>query len=221
NLGRGLIFTGRHALPDELPAALRASPLRAPRRRRLRVPIDLPSGLLNRASVRALNAAIYRRPRAAAGLVPYDRFFYPLDAIEDWNRIYGRAGFVQFQCVVPAEDAGRGIGRMLDVVSGQGAGSFLAVLKRLGPGGGPLSFPMEGHTLALDIPASPAGVALHRRLVDIALAHGGRIYLAKDAAAPANALQAGYPEHAAFARERLETGAAGRFASAQSERLGL
>ncbi len=219
--GRGLLFTGRHALPEELAPGFRADPLARRPGRRIPVPFEAPDRLLGRAAVRIFNEAIWRRPRAATTLVPLDRFFYPLDAVANWNRIYGPRGFLQFQCVLPAADGGAGIARCLDLVAAAGRGSFLAVLKRLGPGRGLLSFPMEGHTLALDIPAGEEGLALYRRLADTTAGHGGRIYLAKDAAAPADALRAGYPELAAFARIRAEAGADLSFSSLQSERLGL
>ena len=115
--------------------------------------------------------------------MPYARFLYPLDSIGQWNRIYGRGGFYQFQCVLPDATAPLGLRRMLEEISAAGRASFLAVLKTLGgEGRGFLSFPMRGFTLALDFPRRPGVEDLLARLERLTLDHGGRIYLAKDAA---------------------------------------
>ncbi|MGQ9368825.1 FAD-binding protein [Azospirillum sp. ST 5-10] len=186
-LGRGILETGEVA--DGVAAEL------APRTAR-RVPVDFPSLALNPLSVAAFNA-VYRRRVPAAGrerTVPMETFFYPLDAIHEWNRIYGRRGFHQFQCVLPDAEAPTGIRRLLEAIAGARAASFLAVLKTLGgTGRGMLSFPMRGVTLALDLPHR-AGVAdLLTTLERLTRDHGGRIYLAKDSALSAEGLAAMYP----------------------------
>jgi hypothetical protein len=167
------------------------------------------------------NALYHRMPRPARRLVDVDRFFFPLDAIGGWNRLYGRAGFVQFQCVLPETDGDSGLVRLLDVVSTTRTGSFLAVLKTLGPGTRPLSFPRAGRTLALDMPAGTDTPAVYRRLCDIALEHGGRIYLTKDAMADAVDIGIGYPGAASFRAARRRDGSADRFRSALSDRVAL
>jgi hypothetical protein len=169
----------------------------------------------------AFNAIYHAAPRAARRIVDVDRFFFPLDAVRGWNRLYGPKGFRQFQCVLPEDDGGRGLARILDVVSTSGTGSFLAVLKSLGAGRRPLSFPIAGHTLALDMPAGAATDTTYRRLCDITFEHGGRIYLAKDALADPGHVGAGYPGVAGFRAARRSDGSAGRFESALSRRLGL
>ena len=222
-LGRALVMLGEHARRDELAGEARARPFETPARAARRVPLDAPAWMLNGLTVRAFNALYYHRGRRAAGtrLVDWDGYFYPLDAVLGWNRIYGRRGFVQFQCALPPDAARAGLAALLGETSRAGAGSFLAVLKRLGPGGGGVSFPMEGLTLALDFPVTARTLALMERLDAITLAHGGRFYLAKDARMRAETLHRADPRAGALARMRAGAGLAPAFASAQSDRLGL
>ncbi len=162
-----------------------------------RVPFDAPKFTLSAPVVRAFNAAYWRRvPDSGRTVVkPIDDFFFPLDKIHDWNRLYGKSGFHQFQCVVPIEAADQ-LRTMLERIAASGLASPLAVLKRMGPGrAGYMSFPMEGYTLAVDFPNSDAA---ERLIVDLEAATaqaGGRIYLAKDALASAETVRAMYPEH--------------------------
>jgi decaprenylphospho-beta-D-ribofuranose 2-oxidase len=121
------------------------------------------------------------RRKAGVSLIDWDRYFYPLDSIAHWNRIYGRDGFYQFQCALPLDGARAALAQMLDDISEAGTGSFLSVLKRFGAGEGRFSFPFEGYTLALDFPANDRSRALIDRLHAITIDHGGRFYLAKDA----------------------------------------
>ncbi|HEX6101773.1 MAG TPA: FAD-binding oxidoreductase [Alphaproteobacteria bacterium] len=175
-LGRGILEEAEPEPAAELPAR---------RARQLNLPVDLPGFVLNGATVGLFNAAYFRRvPEGGRErLMPYARFLYPLDSIGQWNRIYGRGGFYQFQCVLPDATAPLGLRRMLEEISAAGRASFLAVLKTLGgEGRGFLSFPMRGFTLALDFPRRPGVEDLLARLERLTLDHGGRIYLAKDAA---------------------------------------
>lgn len=222
-LGRSLVMLGEHARRDELDDGRRAAPYTVPEKRKRRVPFDAPALALNRFSVRAFNALYYAKGSrgASESLVDWDGYFYPLDAVLGWNRIYGRRGFAQFQCVLPLDSAKAGLRLLLEAISAAGQGSFLAVLKRMGPQQSRFSFPMEGYTLALDFPVGAASLSLLDRLDAITLAHGGRFYLAKDSRMRAATLEASDPRTAAFRRMRRETAAADRFASLQSERLGL
>ena len=222
-LGRSLISLGEHATRDELPAAARHAPFDTPARRPLTVPFDAPGFLLNRFTVRAFNARHYAQGLGRAGetLTGWDSFFYPLDAILGWNRIYGRRGFVQFQCVLPPAAAEKGLRALLETVSGAGIGSFLAVLKRLGPQGGGLSFPREGYTLALDFPFGAATLELMTVLDRIAVAHGGRFYLAKDSRLTPAMLRRSDARADGFRAMRQAAGLDAAFSSAQSERLHL
>lgn len=196
NLGRGLFMRANHA--PQL-----ASPPRIPRAQARNVPLDAPGFLLNRYTVRAFNALYYRRQlgKVRRALTYYDPYFYPLDAIGRWNRIYGKRGFLQYQCVVPDDDGGAVLRRLLKEISNSGLGSFLSVLKTFGavPGAGMLSFPRKGATLALDFPNRPSTMRLLDRLDGIVRAVGGAVYPAKDARMSAYSFQTYYPQWTEFA----------------------
>lgn len=221
--GRSLIYRGRHARRDELPMGRRGTPLPTHRAGGITVPVDMPGVALNGVTVRTFNAAYYAKGRAGAGggadLAHYDPFFFPLDGLRAWNRLYGARGFVQYQCVLPDAASHGGLAAMLDRISAAGQGSFLAVLKRLGRGTDYLSFPMAGYTLALDFPVRSGTFALMDELDAIVAEHGGRVYLAKDARTSPGRFAGGYPELARFRDVRRRTGAAGRFESLLSRRL--
>ncbi|MCL4676863.1 MAG: FAD-binding protein, partial [Pararhodobacter sp.] len=134
---------------------------------------------------------------------------------------YGRKGFMQFQAVLPMESHAEGLRAVLAAITRTRSGSFLAVLKRLGAQDSRLSFPMEGYTLALDFPVNRLSLALMPELDRITVDHGGRFYLAKDSRMSAETLRRTDPRWAEFAQFRRDNGLAGRFASAQSERLGV
>ncbi|MEO0917821.1 MAG: FAD-binding oxidoreductase [Pseudomonadota bacterium] len=167
-----------------------------PAKRAKKVPIDAPGLALSPGVVRTFNAAYWRRVPVKGRTVvkPIDDFFFPLDKIHDWNKLYGKAGFHQFQCVVPIE-AADALKAMVEKVAKSGLASPLAVLKRMGEGrAGYLSFPMEGYTLALDFRSTSKAERLILELEDMTLAAGGRIYLAKDSLARADNVRAMYPE---------------------------
>ncbi len=218
SLGRSVFITGEHAGVE---AAAGLGVPREPKRKN--VPFFLPGRALNPWSVRAFNALYYgRAPEDSHGLVPLDPFFYPLDTVAHWNRIYGRRGFVQYQFVIPRAGAHEGLAVILDAIAASGQGSFLAVLKLFGPGhGGYLSFPMEGWTLALDFPATPRVLCLLKRLDSMVMEQGGRLYLTKDARMGPAMLEAGYPQLAQFRAVKRRVDPDGRWASLQSRRLGL
>lgn len=221
--GRSIIMLGEHARADELPAARRGAPFDTPARRKLTVPFNAPSFALNGLSVRAFNEVYYRQGAKKAGdsLVDWDAYFYPLDSIHGWNRIYGRRGFVQFQCAIPLATAAEGLRDLLDEIGRAGQGSFLAVLKRFGPQEGRISFPMEGYTLALDFPLHGGTTALLERLDRITVAAGGRFYLAKDARMTPHTLRKADRRMAEFIAMREANGLRDAFSSTQSERLAL
>ncbi|WP_445679208.1 FAD-binding protein [Radicibacter daui] len=222
-LGRSLLFLGEHARRRELPDRLAAQPFSVPSRRGWSLPFALPAGLLNRYSVRAFNALYYQAGRRALTerLVDWERYFYPLDALAHWHRLYGRRGLVQFQCVIPLASARTGIARLLETIADAGRGSFLAVLKRLGAQESFFSFPMEGYTLALDFPVNDTTLALMQRLDAVTLEHGGRFYLAKDARLARETLEASDARVGSFRDFRRISGAGQSFASLQSGRLSL
>lgn len=222
-LGRSLIMLGEHAARSDLDASRRRAPFSVPNKRQRRAPFDAPGWALNRFSVRAFNAIYYANGRRNCGesLIDWNSYFYPLDSILEWNRIYGVRGFAQFQCVLPLDSSKSGLTELLLAISGAGLGSFLAVLKRMGPQQSCFSFPMEGYTLALDFPISPDSLALMDRLDTITLAHAGRFYLAKDSRMCAATLAQADPRTAAFRESRRKMGLAERFSSLQSDRLSL
>jgi FAD/FMN-containing dehydrogenase len=198
-LGRGLFMRGNFAWPRRLPRKP-AEP-----QQRLQMPFDLPGFALNTLTVRAFNTAMYHKQlaRTVRQTVPFDPFFYPLDAIQDWYRLYGRRGFLQYQFVVPYQSDKRAIRSILETISASGEGSFLAVLKTFGEVQSPgmLSFPRPGVTLALDF--AQRGKRTFRlldRLDEIVLASGGAVYPAKDARMSAASFQAYFPAWREFSR---------------------
>ncbi|MGE0659635.1 MAG: FAD-binding protein [Reyranellaceae bacterium] len=214
HLGRAVLEIGEPA--DGAPAT--------GERRARRLPAAPPDWLPLRLIGRAFNAAWLARLPAAGRdrVLPRERFFYPLDAIADWNRVYGSSGFHQFQCVLPDAHAPEGLRRMLEATSASRVGCLLAVLKTMGRAGrGYLSFAMPGHTLALDIPARADAGELLATLERIALECGGRVYLAKDAALSAEGFAAMYPELPRQRAVLAQIDPQSRFASDLSRRLAL
>jgi L-gulonolactone oxidase len=206
SLGRGIFSRANPASdPDRAP----------PRRRRLAAPADAPAGLLNPLTLRAFNTAYFHLKAAGAGgrKAHYDTFFFPLDAIGDWNRVYGRRGFFQHQCVLPEAAARPAVRELVSQIARVGQGSFLAVLKTFGAVASPglLSFPMKGATLALDFPnRGDDTLKLLARLDDVVLEAGGRLYPAKDGRISAAMFQAGYPALGEFVRH-LDPGLSSAF----------
>ena len=222
-LGRSILTRADHATLEQLPAADRRDALAFGPRSLARLPGWVPGGLVNRLSVRAFNELWFRRaPRCERGAIrSIASYFHPLDALEGWNRLYGPRGFLQYQFVVPfgAEDVVR---RVLERLSVTAYPSFLAVLKRFGPGRGMLSFPAPGWTLALDMPARLPGLGpFLDSLDDLVAGAGGRVYLAKDSRMRPETFEAMYPELDRWReiRERLDPD--GVLRSDLDRRLGL
>lgn len=222
-LGRSVLIRGDHALPQDLTPDRRGAPLSIPRRRTCSVPCNLPGFVLNPLSVKVFNESFYRRHREGSEVVDYESFFYPLDSVANWNRIYGRRGFLQYQLVLPIEASRCGLVEVLTKLSASRLPSFLAVLKMFGPGNaGPLSFPRPGATLALDLPnRGERLLTLLNELDEIVLRHGGRVYLAKDSRLSPRAFRAMYPRVDEFESVKRRVDPDGRFASSLSRRLGL
>jgi FAD/FMN-containing dehydrogenase len=216
-MGRGVLFRGRFAEPDD--AGLPASPPRP--RTRIGVPFTMPNWLLNKATTRLFNFGIYTTHMAKRGIVHPEDFFYPLDKIRNWNRIYGARGMAQYQCVLPKRAGTGAARRMLEfLTSGGGAGSFLCVIKDCGPEGkGMLSFPFEGFSIALDIPVDDRVQEVHDRLNEAVLAEGGRMYLTKDGYTRPEHFRAMYPRLPEFLQVKRKWDPDNRFRSAQSVRI--
>ena len=191
-----------------------------PPKLRLPVPFELPSWVLNRATVRAFNLVYYRKQlqRLKCGIMHPESFFHPLDILLDWNKIYGPRGFTQYQCVLPGGiDPVRDF---LELLTGEGVPSFLSVIKDCGAeGDAMLSFPMPGTSIALDIPVRSGTADLVARLDERVIAAGGRIYLAKDAFTTAENYRAMEPRLDAWQDVRRRWDPEGSFASAQSVRI--
>jgi FAD/FMN-containing dehydrogenase len=199
NFARGIFMLGDHS---PIPDALSSSP-----EPRLSAPFDLPGWVLNRWTVRAFNGLYYRKQlrRHVSTLVDYEPFFYPLDKVLHWNRIYGKRGLLQFQCVLPFAAGREGMESILREIAASGLGSFLAVLKVMGdaPSRGRMSFSMPGITLALDIPVDRQETfPLFDRLAEQTREMGGRLYPAKDARMTAAQFQSFYPQWREFAAYR-------------------
>jgi decaprenylphospho-beta-D-ribofuranose 2-oxidase len=225
-VGRSLIYVAEHAtLADLSLQSASREPLPPTLKGRASMPFDLPSWMLNRTTMTLFNSLYFRSGAGNAKnsrLVHWDPYFFPLDGIGAWNRIYGRRGFVQHQSVLPAAQAGAALGEILERVSSHGGNaSFLAVLKQLGDSSGIISFPLDGFTLAIDFPVSPELFPLLDEIDRIVVKAGGRIYLAKDARQSRETFEAGYPGLAKFRNIRRMLQADGRIASRLSERLGI
>lgn len=223
-LGRSLIFLADHASIADLADRPSLERLPPAQRHQLSIPFDFPSWALNPATVATFNALYFRRGSSRTteqAFVHWNPYFFPLDAIKDWNRIYGPRGFVQHQCVLPSSSAPSALGEILERVSARGNASFLAVLKQLGASRGTISFPIVGYTLAIDFPVREKLFPLLDEIDRIVVEAGGRLYLAKDALQSPETFEAGYPGLAKFRELRREIGANGRLSSRQSERLGI
>jgi decaprenylphospho-beta-D-ribofuranose 2-oxidase len=222
-LGRSVLTRGEHARGDELDHRRARTPYPLPGDPRVSAPALVPNGLVSRPTVRAFNELWFRKaPRRRTGeLQSLATFFHPLDAVAAWNRLYGPAGFVQYQIVVP-DDAEAVVHDAVRRLAGSGHASFLAVLKRFGPANdGLLSFPMAGWTLALDLPVRPGlGAVLDDLDARVAEA-GGRVYLAKDARLTPARFAAMYPRAEEFARVRDRVDPGRILTSDLARRLGL
>jgi len=222
-LGRSVLNVGNFATLDQLPHNLAQDPLSTMPKLSPIVPFDFPGFALNSLSVRMFNAVIYatHRERAAHTVFDWESFFYPLDSIRNWNRIYGKRGFVQYQCVWPPAESRAGLVEVLETIAHSRRGSFLAVLKKFGGQDGLLSFPMPGYTLALDFPVTDGLLEFLDSLDAMVLKRGGRVYLAKDARMAPETFRAMYPNLAKWQAAKAVADPNNRFSSSLSRRLGM
>ncbi|MBN1516203.1 FAD-binding oxidoreductase [Candidatus Sumerlaeota bacterium] len=215
HLGRSLLMVGEHAGNQ---------PLRLLPNRKLNVPVDFPAFTLNSLSVSLFNSLYYAKTfgRMTQNQTAIDPFFYPLDAIHNWNRIYGKPGFTQYQFVLPRAASYDGLKQILTRIAASGQGSFLAVLKLFGAeNDNYLSFPMEGYTLALDFKITPQLFPLLDTLDEMVHEIGGRVYLTKDARLRPDTFRQGYPGLEDFMKVRRQYGLPEKMQSLQSRRLNL
>lgn len=180
SFGRSILMLGEHAQKSEVDAKHANYPKR--KNKKITFPFDAPSFLLNNFTVLAFNKLYFNlNKNKQSSYVDWDTYFYPLDSIGDWNRMYGKNGFFQFQCVLPRELSEQGYTKILTTIQNKSSGTFLAVLKDFGSSNDHLSFPKEGLTLALDFKASQKNIEVGKELTDIVNSLGGSFYLAKDA----------------------------------------
>jgi decaprenylphospho-beta-D-ribofuranose 2-oxidase len=220
HFGRSILMLGEHAGTDETPTEHK---LLAKEKSLLTVPFHFPSFVLNGYSVKLFNALFYAKNyrRELNSVVHYDGFFYPLDSILEWNKIYGKKGFVQYQFVLPIENSKKGLVDILKRINKMGMGSFLAVLKLFGDQDNLISFPMKGYTLALDFPIKKGLFEFLDELDQVVADYGGRIYLSKDARMKKEIFWKTYPHATEFQQILKKYDPDYKFNSLLSKRLML
>ncbi|MCO4781889.1 MAG: FAD-binding oxidoreductase [Candidatus Cloacimonetes bacterium] len=225
HLGRGVMISGEHATYDDLLGTkMQENPLKLCKSFPAKIPFNFPSFALCSESVYLFNQLYFNKPSSELdrALTTFDPFFYPLDFVSDWNKIYGARGFVQYQFVVPMKSSKKAIQEILERVSDKGIASFLAVLKLFGKESeGYLSFPMRGYTLALDFPIMEGLFEFLDELDKIVLDANGRLYLTKDARMSADTFHKSYKNVNKFKSVVQKYGCDRFFKSLQAKRLGL
>ena len=224
-LGKGILLNGEHAKQSDLiKPKHKSAPLILPKKRKISIPFNLPSFTINPLTVKVFNALFYAKAKNKphTHIVDYDTYFYPLDGLHHWNRVYGKKGFAQYQFAIPPEHGYDGMVRILKEISKYRLPSFLTVLKTFGDGEkGMLSFPMKGYTLALDFPINSKLFGILDRLDEIVQEFGGRIYLTKDSRMKAGMLESGYAQLPEFLDVKRRLDGRGNMESMQSARLGI
>lgn len=184
NIGRSILMRGEHAFQHELPQKFRDQPLRLNKKFEPKVPFYFPGFVLNAFTVKIFNYFYFKKQskKEVTDFIDYETFFYPLDFVKDWNKIYGKSGFIQYQMMIPKDKGKEGMRRILETIANSGNGSFLAVLKLYGKEKPEAynSFPFEGYSLALDFKVNSKLKKLIDRLDDIVEEYNGKIYLTKD-----------------------------------------
>lgn len=221
NIGRGVLSLGNAAKLSDLPKTLLNNPLQIGKISKIQLPIYFPEFALNNFSVRILNKVISFTQSNAPEICHYEKFFFPLDAIHDWNKGYGKRGFIQYQFVIPEEDGRKNIRTVLQKISTSGCVPFLNVLKKFGAEQGILSFPFKGYTFAIDFPVTPPLYAFTKELDHLVMSFGGRIYLGKDAMLDRKTFELMYPEVEQWKKIKLKYDPFHKFQSAIGNRLGL
>ncbi len=222
DFGRSILILGEHAQLSDLDEKKRAAPLKLPRKPVLGLPFNFPSFALNKLTVKIFNFLYYAKntKKEINNVVSYEPFFYPLDMVHHWNRMYGKNGFVQYQFVLPLESR-EGLVKILQRISDEGLGSFLAVLKVFGKQDDLISFPREGYTLALDFPVRDKLMPFLIELDTLVLQYGGRIYLSKDARMKPEMFWQTYPRVQQFSDIVKKYNPGSRIQSLQSRRLNI
>ena len=222
NIGRSLIMFGDHAKIYDLNKKFRANPFLIKTKKTTSIPFYFPSFFLNKLTIKIFNYFYFLRGKITNKytLVDWDKFFYPLDNVLDWNRIYGKKGFIQFQCVLPLPNATNALSKLLKTISQHNSLSYLAVLKRFGKQNSYFSFPMEGYSIALDFPLNKKNLELFHELDRITIENKGRFYIAKDSRMKASTFLKSdkrIDAYKSFRSKKMKS----KFSSNQSNRLGL
>lgn len=220
HFGRSVLLLGEHATKEQCHEAA-INPTQPYRSLSFSVPFTVP--LLGTKLNKLLNAGYYARSRETEAIVHYQPYFYPLDTVQNWNRLYGSKGLVQYQCVFPLSSSNTGLVSLLKMVQQHTVGSFLCVLKKMGPSNQTgLSFPMEGFTITFDFPVNQKTLALCDTMDTVVLDHGGRHYLAKDSRLSKETFWKSYGDNAkSFQSFRQSNELVETFQSHQSRRLDL
>tara|TARA_B100001057_G_C22861191_1_gene954561 strand:- start:793 stop:2115 length:1323 start_codon:yes stop_codon:yes gene_type:complete len=221
SMGRSLVYLGEHAKICDLSNKEIKSPLKVYKKYKKSIPFNLPKWVMNQSLVSIFNSAFYLigKLKKKNNLIDWDSFFYPLDSIIGWNKIYGKKGFIQFQCVIPIDKSTEGLKNLLRCLADSDVGSFLSVLKRFGKDESKFSFPMEGYTLALDFPNNKKTLDLIKKLDEITIKYGGRFYLAKDSRISAKIFNKSDSRIEKFLSFREKNNLIKKFKSTQSNRL--
>jgi len=220
-LGGGVLTLGNAAEISDLPDSLKLNPLKVSGDPKISVPVFFPDFALNSVTVQVLNKVIAFVQNSSKTIVHYEKFFFPLDAINNWNRGYGKRGFVQYQFVIPLEKGRENLRVILEKIARSGCNPFLNVLKKMGPGQGILSFPFEGYTLAIDFPVTKNLIPFTKDLDKTVLDAGGRLYLGKDALLDKDMFRAMYPQYKEWMGVKAKYDPDNVFTSNIGRRLGL
>lgn len=221
DLGRSILMLGNTVTKNDERIKHLDNPLSLKAKKQIQVPLDSPDWLLNSFTMGTFNSLFYGKQLSNLhqGLADFESYFFPLDAIGSWNRLYGKRGFIQHQTVFPEETSHEALKTLLTMTSERGWGSFLAVLKRFGPQDGWLSFPRPGYTLTLDIAVKDGLFEFLNELESVVLNFGGRIYLAKDAALSAEGFRKMYPRYDEWQVVKTKFDPTNVFSSHLSQRL--
>ncbi len=223
NIGQSLVMLGEHASLEDLDEKNIKDPLKIKSKKNRNIPFYFPNWFLNKKLIKLFNFIYYfiGKNTSKEKLVYWDDYFYPLDTLLGWNKIYGRKGFVQYQCVIPLENSKEGLIELLKEIEKSKVSSFLSVLKRFGDQKSNFSFPMKGYTIALDFPVSKDTLELLEKLDEITLKYNGRFYLAKDARMNKEIFKRSDKRIQSFITFRNNNNYEKNFKSSQSSRLEL
>jgi len=223
--GRGVVMNAHHVEPQQLSVIEKKSPLFVKTKKSLVIPFNVPKWVLNKTLMKIYYERYYRQQtqHVSSFITSYHDYFYPLDSIKHWNRLYGKRGFIQYQCVLPTQGAYESIVHLLNSVRSTPYPMYLGTIKRFGAENhAPLSFPMAGYTIALDFPFIDAGLlSVLDKLDEIVIQYGGRVYLAKDVRLKPETFRAMYPRYAEWLAVKKKVDPDNVFSSSLARRLGI